>query len=199
MKTFEELQTIWNQQTDSNLKPAAGDIIKKAEAHTKKIRQNHFWTRVILSISSAILIFYYIWTGAYKNVLFSLGLSTMIIMLATRIILEWVSIEKLKNLKTDVSLIEYSKLAYQFYKWRKKIHYIFTPLIYLTYITGFTFLLPVFKESFSSGFYLYVVLSGYGFLLFFGFLMIKMIKKEMQLVVFLKNINCENNQHAEIP
>lgn len=198
MKTFEELQSIWDQQTDSSLKPAAADIIKKAAAHTKKIRQNHFWTKVILSITSAILIFYYIWTSAYKHTLFGLGLSIMITMLIVRILLEWVSAEKLKNLKTDVSLIEYSKLAYQFYQWRKKIHYILTPLIYLTYIAGFTFLLPVFKENFSNGFYLYIVLSGYGFLLIFGFFMIKMIKNEMQLINFLKNIDCDNNQHKEI-
>lgn len=197
MKTFEELQKTWNQQKDSNTKPAAADIIKKAEENTKKIRRNHFWTRAILTVTSAILIFYYIWIGANKNTLFSLGLSIMITMLIFRIILEWISIEKLKSLKTDVSLIEYSKLAYQFYQWRKKIHYILTPVIYLIYVAGFTLLLPVFKENLSKGFYLYIVLSGYGFLLFFGFFMIKMIKKEMQLVSFLKNISYESNQNGE--
>lgn len=188
MKTFEELQSIWSQQSDSGIKPNATDIIKKAEAHTKKIRQNHFWTRVILSLTVVVLVLYYIWASAYKHTLFSLGLSIMIIMLAVRIGLEWVSKEKLNALKTDVSLIEYSKLAQRFYQWRKKIHYIFTPLIYLTYIGGFTLLLPVFKEHFSNGFYLYIIASGYGFLLFFGFLMFKMIKKEMEMVRFLKDI-----------
>jgi hypothetical protein len=197
MKTFEELQTTWNQQKDSNTKPAAADIIKKAEENTKKIRRNHFWTKAILTVTSVILIFYYIWIGANKNTLFSLGLGIMITMLMFRIILEWISIEKLKSLKTDVSLIEYSKLAYQFYQWRKKIHYILTPVIYLIYVAGFTLLLPVFKENLSKGFYLYIVLSGYGFLLFFGFFMIKMIKKEMQLVSFLKNISYESNQNGE--
>jgi hypothetical protein len=198
MKTFEELQATWNEQKDSNTKPAAADIIKKAAAHTKKIRRNHFWTRIILSVTSVILIFYYIWIDAYKNTVFSLGLGIMITMLIFRIVLEWISIEKLKSLKTDVSLIEYTKLAYQFYQWRKKIHYILTPAIYLAYIAGFTLLLPVFKENFSEAFYLYIVVSGYGFLLFFGFFMIKIIKKEMQLVSFLKNISYENNHNKEI-
>lgn len=198
MKTFEELQTTWNQQKDFNIKPTAADIIKKAEANTKKIRRSHFWTRIILGVVSAILIFYYIWIGADKNTMFSLGLGIMIVMLIFRIILEWISIEKLKSLKTDVSLIEYSKFAYQFYQWRKKIHYILTPAIYLVYTAGFTLLLPVFKENFSEGFYLYIVLSGYGFLLLFGFFMIKMIKKEMQLVSFLKKISHESNQNKEI-
>lgn len=189
MKTFEDLQNIWEQQTESDTKPTAAEIIKKAEAHTKKIKRNHFWTRAILSLTSLLLIFYFIWVGAYKHTVFSIGLCIMITMLLFRIILEWISMEKLKNLKSDVSLIEYSKMVQQFYKWRKKIHYIFTPLIYLIYIAGFIILLPLFKENFSNGFYLYIVLSGFGFFLIFGLFMIKMIKKEIQLLRFLRNIS----------
>lgn len=189
MKTFEELQNIWDQQTEPNLKPAAGDIIKKAEEHTKKIKRNHFWTRIILSVTAIVLIFYYIWVGAYRQTLFSLGLGIMITMLLFRIVLEWISARKFKELKTDVSLLEYSKLTQQFYQWRKKIHYVITPIVYLTYIVGFALLLPIFKESFSKGFFLYIVLSGFGFLLLFGLLMIRIIKREIRLLDFLKNIS----------
>ncbi|TDO96588.1 hypothetical protein [Flavobacterium sp. 245] len=189
MKTFEELQNIWEQQTESDTKPTATEIIKKAEANTKKIKRSHFWTKVILSLTSLILISYYIWVGAYRQTLFSFGLCIMITMLLVRIAIEWISTKKLESLKTDVNLIEYSKLAHQFYEWRKKIHYIFTPIIYLTYIVGFTLLLPVFKDNFSSGFYLYILISGYAFLLIFGFFMIRIIKKEIRLLNFLKNIS----------
>ncbi|KFF06361.1 hypothetical protein [Flavobacterium reichenbachii] len=189
MKTFEDLQNIWNQQTEYDSKPAAAAVIEKAEAHTKKIKRNHFWTRAILSLTVIILIFYYIWAGAYKQTQFSFGLCIMITMLIIRVALEWISGEKLENLKTDVTLLEYSKQANQFYQWRKKIHYIFTPIIYLTYTAGFTFLLPIFKETFSRGFYLYVVSSGFVFLLVFGLIMVRIIKKEMQLLDFLKSIS----------
>lgn len=189
MKTFEELQNIWDQQAESNTKPATTSIINKAEAHTKKIKRNHFWIRVILSVTSIILISYYIWVGAYKQTLFSFGLGTMIAMLVFRIVLEWVSAEKLAHLNTAVPLLEYSKQVQQFYQWRKKIHYIFTPIIYLAYSAGFAFLLPIFKENFSRGFYLYIVCSGFGFLLLFGLLMIQIIKKEIQLLDFLKSVS----------
>jgi len=189
MKTFEELQNIWDQQTESNIKPDATDIIKKAEVHTKKIKRNHFWTRIILSLTSIILIAYYIWVGAYKQTIFNFGLCIMITMLLFRIALEWISVKKLENLKTDVSLIEYSKLAQKFYNWRKRIHYILTPIIYITYIAGFTLLLPLFKENFSRGFYLYILISGFGFLLIFGLFIIRMIRKEIKLLDFLKNIS----------
>jgi hypothetical protein len=189
MKTFEELQNIWDQQTESDKKPTATEIIKKADANNKKIKRSHFWTKVILSLTSLILIAYYIWVGAYTQTLFSFGLCIMITMLLIRIALEWISAKKLERLKTDVNLIEYSKLAHQFYEWRKKIHYIFTPIIYLTYIIGFTLLLPVFKDNFSRGFYLYILLSGYVFLLIFGLFMVRIIKKEIKLLNFLKNIS----------
>lgn len=189
MKTFEELQNIWDQQTESDRKPTANEIIKKAEVHTKKIKRSHLWTKVILSLTSLILISYFIWVGAYKQTLLGFGLCLMITMLLVRVALEWISAKKLERLKTDVNLIEYSKLAYQFYEWRKKIHYIFTPVIYLTYIVGFTLLLPVFKENFSRGFYLYILTSGYVFLLIFALFMIRIIRKEIKLLNFLKNVS----------
>lgn len=189
MKTFEELQNIWDQQTESDTQPTAAEIIKKAEAHTKKIKRSHFWTRVILSLTSLVLISYYIWAGAYRQTQFNFGLCIMITMLLIRVALEWISVKKLENLKTDLNLLEYSKLAQQFYKWRKKIHYILTPIIYLTYTAGFTLLLPVFKNIFSRGFYLYILLSGYVFLFVFGLFMIRIIQKEIKLLNFFKNIS----------
>jgi hypothetical protein len=189
MKTFEELQNIWDQQTASESQPTPTEIIKIAESHTKKIKRSHLWTRIILSLTSIILISYYIWSGAYRNIQFSIGLCIMIVMLVSRVALEWISVKKLANLNTDLTLIEYSKLAHQFYTWRKKIHYILTPIIYLTYTAGFTLLLPVFKSIFSRGFYLYILLSGYIFLFVFAFFMIRIIQKEIKLLHFLKNIS----------
>lgn len=189
MKTFEELQNIWDLQTASLSQPTATEIIKRAESHVNKIKRNHMWTRIILSLTSIILISYYIWSGAYSHTQFSIGLGMMIVMLGSRVALEWISVKKLANLNTDLTLIEYSKLAHQFYTWRKKIHYILTPIIYLTYTAGFTLLLPVFKSIFSRGFYLYILLSGYIFLLLFAFFMIRIIQKEIKLLHFLKNIS----------
>ena len=42
MKTFEELQNIWDQQTASESQPTPTEIIKKAESHTKKIKRSHY-------------------------------------------------------------------------------------------------------------------------------------------------------------
>lgn len=189
MKTFEELQNIWDQQTTSETQPTATEIIKKAEIHTKKIKHNHFWTRVILSITSSLLFSYYIWSGAYRHTQFIIGLFIMITMLLIRVGLEWISAKKLADLKTDLCLIEFSKLARKFYIWRKKIHYVLTPIIYLAYTAGFTLLLPIFKNIFSRGFYLYILLSGYIFLSLFALFIIRIIRKEIKLLKILQNIS----------
>ena len=53
---------------------------------------------------------------------------------------------------------------------------------------GFLLLLPVFRKSFSAGFFLYIIISGCVFLIIFGMLMIRQIKKEMGLLAFLKDL-----------
>jgi hypothetical protein len=112
----------------------------------------------------------------------------MIVMLIVRIILEINSTAKLKSIKPDLSLTDYSQKVKTFYEGRKKIHLILTPIIYISYFLGFTMLLPTFKVNFSNGFYLYCLVSGYGFFFVFGYFLIRQIRKELKLIEFLKGI-----------
>jgi hypothetical protein len=48
--------------------------------------------------------------------------------------------------------------------------------------------LPFFKRDLSAGFYTYVVISGIVVLSFFAWFIFKQVKKEMQLLTFLKTI-----------
>ena len=50
MKTFENLQDIWNQQNDFNTNKTASELIKKSEEHRKKIKLNHIATLIILAL-----------------------------------------------------------------------------------------------------------------------------------------------------
>ena len=110
-------------------------------------------------------------------------------MLVLRIILEINSAHKFRKIKPDLSLIIYSKKIKEFYEWRKKIHLILTPIIYISYFAGFTMLLPTFKTNLSYGFFIYCLISGYGFFIIFGYFIIRQIKKELKLIEFLKEIN----------
>lgn len=188
MRTFNDLNNIWNRQSFSNSNTSAQELIKKADVQTKMIKVKHRWTIGILSITTAILIVYFVWIEAFKMKSLALGLGIMIGMVLFRFILELVSTNKFKSIKLDSSLVEYSHKMRQFYNWRKKIHSILTPIIYFAYIGGLFLLLPVFKQNFSQGMYHYILVSGFSFLMIFSFFIIRQIRSEMRLLNYLKNI-----------
>jgi heme/copper-type cytochrome/quinol oxidase subunit 2 len=188
MTEFNTIQEIWNSQSDTKPKQNASDLIAKAEEQTKTLKHNHYWTIGIISVTVFILLFYFFWTNSHQFNSLTIGLSIMIVMLIVRIILEINSTAKLKSIKPDLSLTDYSQKVKTFYEGRKKIHLILTPIIYISYFLGFTMLLPTFKVNFSNGFYLYCLVSGYGFFFVFGYFLIRQIRKELKLIEFLKGI-----------
>ena len=93
MKIFDKIQSVWNQQKVTPSAIEASDLIKKAEAQSRKVRIKHFWTIGILTLITLILISYFIWIKAYKFNTLTVGLSVMIFMLLFRIALEWISVK----------------------------------------------------------------------------------------------------------
>lgn len=45
METFDELQTIWNKQPNNVGKTSAEELMKKGEAHIRKVRAGHWHYR----------------------------------------------------------------------------------------------------------------------------------------------------------
>lgn len=188
MTEFNEIQDLWNLQNQSKLNLDAAELIAKSEKNNKILRRNHYGTLAIISVTTLILVYYFFWVNAHHMNGLTLGLSIMIVMLISRIVLELNSAQKLKAIHPDLTVLEYTGKVKTFYQWRKKIHFIFTPIIYISYFIGFTLLLPSFKASFSAGFYLYCLISGYGFFFVFGYFLIQQIKKEMQILEILNRV-----------
>lgn len=184
MKTFENLENIWNSQPAPPVLSAA-DIELKARTQAKAIKTKHQWTIVIISITALVLLAYFIWIAAYNNRMLFIGLGIMITMLLLRIIAEYRSISKLNTLSAETSFMEYAGSLQAFYQWRKKIHFILTPLVYGLYMVGFILLLPIFKTTFSTGFFWYIIISGIAFFIVFGFFMARQIKKELGILAVL--------------
>lgn len=189
MNDFDQIQELWNSQSNIKTAVRADDIIQKAENHLKKIKRNHIGTITILIVTVAILIAYFAWLSFSSWNLFTTGLSLMIVMLAWRIALEWVSMKRFSNIKPDGPFSEYSKKITAFYKWRKNAHLVLTPIIYLSYIAGFVMLLPGFKANLSTGMFWYCVISGSVFLAGFGIFLIHLIRKEIRILDYLKGIS----------
>lgn len=188
METFDNLQNLWNKQSEEKNIKDASDIIKKAESKLQKVRINHISTIIILSLTTCILVWYFVWVSAHQIGMMGLGLSLMIGSLIIRVLAEWISSQKLKKIRLHQTVDEFSRQMDVFYTWRKQVHIIFTPIIYITYVIGFIILLPIFKKYLSSGFYLYVLISGTIFLSVFAFLLFRFLKKELQILNHLKNL-----------
>jgi hypothetical protein len=189
METFDELQTIWNKQGSVKVNTSATELIKRGEEHIKKVRAGHWGTIAIISVLIIVLIGYFFGMRAYKMNGLTIGLTLMIVVMIARVILEWMSATRFRSIKSDNSLTEFSTKMQGYYAWRKKIHTVFIPVIYILYVIGFTLLLPAFKANLSHGMYLYCVISGYGFLTAFALFLVRILRKEMKLLEFLRSLN----------
>jgi hypothetical protein len=189
METFEELQTIWNKQPNVISSTSAAELMKKGEDHIKKVRAGHWGTIAIISVLVIVLISYFVWVKAYQMNGLRIGLTLMIVVMIARVILEWISAKRFRSIKPDNSLTEFSSKMQEYYAWRKRIHTVFIPIIYILYVIGFTLLLPSFKANLSHGMYLYCLISGYGFLTIFALFMVRILRKEMKLLEFLKKLD----------
>jgi hypothetical protein len=189
MEKFNEIKSIWNQQSEANPKRNSNEIINDSIQKTKKLKNNYYWTIGILSTLIIVLIFFYysIFNSQISKQI--KGLELMIIVIIIRITLETISVFKFKKIDFTTNFKAYTKQLISFYKFRKLIHFFLTPTIYTLYIYGFISLLPLFKQNLSSGFYLYVLCSGFGFIIFFSFILFKVIKRDLSDLDYLKNSN----------
>ena len=188
MTDFNDLQQIWELQSNPQSTITASSLILKAEENIKTIKRKHQGTIAILSISVLILIAYYIYTWNAHWSLFSTGLCMMTGMLLLRIGIELVSARRFRTINPVNSTADYSQQIIAFYEWRKKIHFILTPIIYISYTIGFVLILPALKANLSYGFYLYCLISGFLSLIVLVFIIYGQIKKELKLIRFLKSV-----------
>ncbi|HYF66531.1 MAG TPA: hypothetical protein VD884_00280 [Ohtaekwangia sp.] len=188
METFNDLQSIWNQQPGVNTTTTASDLIKKSEEEVKRLKMGQFITISILSTLTIVLIGYFIWVGAHQLNELTIGLGVMISVILIRILIEWISVNKLKAIKADSTMIVFGHKMEKFYLWRRRIHVFIVPVIYLSYTFGFIVLLPSFQANLSYGMYLYVLISGFVSLVVLAFFIARQIKKETRILNLLRRM-----------
>jgi hypothetical protein len=185
---FENLSQTWQNQHNNEPETKAKDLIEKAKQKTSEFKKGQIINISILSISFLVLVGFYIGVEAYQDFTKSLGLVLMIVMLFTRIALEIKSKYQLQNIDSTVDFQDFVARHRDYFKNRKWIHFVFTPLIYILYAVGFISMLPVFKENLSSGFFLYIQISGIVVFVVLAVFIAYHIRKELQELHFLKKI-----------
>lgn len=188
MKEFEDLQNLWDKQQDANVSVPSEELIKKAGSVIKKVQRNHLWTIAVLCTTTAVLITYFFWFSIYKLELFALGIGIMAATLILRSAVEWWSRVKLNEVKPDLPLLHYTERLQNFYTWRKKIHYILTPVIFVLYFTGFVIALPELEPYVSRGMFWYIIVSGTLCCIGFAFYIRREARREIETLEYLKGI-----------
>ncbi|QXP51142.1 hypothetical protein [Cellulophaga sp. HaHa_2_1] len=183
MTTFDELKTQWAEQ-DIIATPSQGHeaILKKVNFIKKKQKL----TNGILTITIAILVAFFIYIAAYNQSMTAIGLALMITTLALRIRIELRSTKKIRSLEIAAEASAYKKNVTLYYQQRKKIHFIWTPILIVVYILGFVLLLPSFKENLSPGFFLYITISFPVIMVVLSTFIFKKISFELNLLQQLK-------------
>lgn len=181
MSDFKSLQSIWTNQEATIQKPSE-EVIRESNRLQKKLINGKRWTVAILSTTVLVCVCFMFYISAHKFTQVFIGIGLMISSLTVRVVIELVSMQRFRKIKEIVSFRECSRDLIKFYQWRKKISYVFVPIIFTLYVIGFVLLLPSFKESLSTGFYNYVLFSGIGILLFFVFYIRKQVLSEIEII-----------------
>ena len=188
MTTFSDLQQVWHNQPAAKQVPLPDTVIQQAEKHIRTIQHTQRLTVLTLLVTVGVLVLYFIRYGNGGISSFTVGLSMMIGSLLVRSIIELISFRQSQKIDIMAGFQLYTERMIRFYQRRKTILLIVTPASLLLYIIGFVLLLPVFRTVFSTGFYWYLVLSGSLFFLVFSFVLVRSVKKEMQLLRFLHQV-----------
>lgn len=111
----------------------------------------------------------------------------MIGSLLIRILLEVLSIRNLNKMNMLLQQTDFKDDLIAYYSHRKFVHFLCTPIIIGSYVSGFLILLPLFKANLSDGFYSYIVISSIVLLIFFSVFIAKQIRNEIKELKRLKS------------
>lgn len=184
MDNFENIRSQWANRDLPPAPPAGPQMAISKAAH---LRTQQAIGQLVLSATVIILIAFFFYVSAYKNATVTLGLGMMTGSLVVRILVEFFSQIKLKNLSVIQEVEGYRNGLVSYYKSRQWIHYLLTPVVFILYFVGFALLLPAFEQSLSPGFYNYVLYSSIFIFLFFVVFIGIHINREMKLLKELKD------------
>jgi len=183
MKSFTNLEQAWQQQSGKGAqRPMPEQLMQLSEEQAKQVKSKFRLTIGVLSLVVLILMAYFGTYAGFTFTNFSIGLLLMISSLMVRIVLEWFSTLQFQQLDRLVDFSTFLQHSTTFYRKRRVLHFIITPLLYATYIVGFVLLLPVFKQEFSNGIYWYFIFSGFGSLAVLAWFIYKANCKELSVL-----------------
>ena len=189
MESFDPIQSIYNSQRTSTSELSADRVLNSAKNSLRKLKRDQYWTIGILILTISILALYFFKYGQFGTPLLILSLTLMISSLVIRVILELTSRIGLNRLEIYLSTTEFIKSIQSYLFQRKRIHWIFTPMIYLIYGLGIVLFLIALKPYISLAFFIYCVITGVGFWIGFIWVIRKSYRKEWELLKAMEKMS----------
>ncbi|MFL9836179.1 hypothetical protein ABS768_01635 [Flavobacterium sp. ST-75] len=183
MNSYDEIKNQWDKR---NVPPTpekgVEEIIKKFAVILKKQRIS----QMVLGCTIVVLIGFFFYISAYSHIQLLLGLSVMIGSLLIRVLLEYGTTIKKAKLPFGSSMAAYNEKLIAYYSARRRIHYYITPILFVSYVLGFVWLLPLFRQNLSSGMYSYILWSSIFIFAVLAVLIGVQIKRELSVLKKLK-------------
>lgn len=184
MNEFENIKTQWTQR-QKTYDPETGykEILKKSAQIRKKQRIG----QIVLGATVIILLLFFFYVSAYNSNRAFWGLGIMMASLVIRMIIEYFSICSFSKIPPFEKMKDYNQKLISYYRTRKLIHFLVTPLLFGSYIYGFILLLPVFEKNLSESFYSYISWSSV--FIFTGLLVLIGVQIKRELFILNKLTN----------
>lgn len=193
MTDFNAIQHLWQQQGNAP-KKEPDTIIQKAIKKQQLFQYRQRSTIGILLITVGVLIWYFILYLKTPNTNIKISAGLMIGSILCRITVEVISHWQLYHIDFKQSLKDYTQQFTKFYIFRNRIYFFVTPVTMLLYSLGFMYLLPDLQANMSKGWYLYILISGVIFLVGFSVFLFWNIKREMRILIQIKQIDISIKQ-----
>jgi hypothetical protein len=150
MNNFKDLENIWNSQESDGEAKIPEQLMKRIKKSEKIVNNSHIYTIIILMATILMIGVGYLLIFKESDLISILGISAMILSLAIRIAIEFVSYKRVKELDVLKSSSDFAKELAEYYLWRRKIHGYPTYLTVLAYIAGVSLLFVKFKMYLSA-------------------------------------------------
>lgn len=179
MRNYNDLKKQWNQRNIPRIPGSGVDILFKK---VKFLRSKQIGVLVILALTVIVLLYFFFYITAYRNRHAFIGLSVMILSVAIRILIEFIYMIRKDHWSIDHDVHAFNESLLRYYKSRKFIHLIITPVIFLGYIIGFLILMPAFRQNLSPSFYQYVLYSSWFIFAGLAALIFTQVRKELRIL-----------------
>jgi len=182
MNDFQHIKEQWQQHQTPLPNKNINEIIERSQ----EIKRKQQITKIVLGITVLILMAFFFYVSAYKNTRAFWGLGLMIGSLCIRIIMEYFSSLKKERFPLYQNMLAFNQQLVNYYKSRRMIHYLWTPVLFASYVFGFVLLLPVFKQQLSIGFFKYIIVSSIIIFIALAVLIGFQVRKELKIIKSLQ-------------